>query len=317
MADSLKTCIRCGQDCSGKPRVKNAQGRYTCRACLKPEEAARMGQRATVAAVAAPSAPGPAPEPDDAIPLDLADVESAAPAAAALCPSCRSSIPYGAMVCVQCGFHVASGKQFKTRAGDHLPEDPTIPDRAPARAKCPKCGYDLKGLKKPRCPECGTAVLPKDPKEKARDLSRETARWAYLKPLIQFAVGFAISMTVLAARGHPEGIPAFAISYAIQVPIGCIAFFLCCLLWMGFDAPMHLTALRLAGVYALVDAATLVLGFLPVPLVPVLLILFLYVGLMAESLDLEIVDAVIVGLLTFFLKMGVVLVLAAVVFAHS
>ena len=28
-----KICIRCGLDCSNRPRTKDLQGRYTCRDC--------------------------------------------------------------------------------------------------------------------------------------------------------------------------------------------------------------------------------------------------------------------------------------------
>jgi hypothetical protein len=199
-----------------------------------------------------------------------------------------------------CGFDTAKGKQIGTTLGV---EEPDVPKGKPASGKCVKCGYNLRGLKDPRCPECGHFSTPNDIKERMRLTSKQTARAAYMKPIIQFAAGALVLSFVAAGSENPGW---FAIIYtvklAIGVPIGVLAFFLCCLLWMGFDAPMHLTALRLAGIYAVVDAVGAVLGLLPIPLVPFLLTMALYIGMLAESLELDLQDAILVGLVTWFIK---------------
>src|SRR5258708_4962588 len=43
---SAKVCIKCGSDCSGKPRTKDAQGRYTCKACLDAAQHKAAGANA-------------------------------------------------------------------------------------------------------------------------------------------------------------------------------------------------------------------------------------------------------------------------------
>jgi hypothetical protein len=71
-------------------------------------------------------------------------------------------------------------------------------------------------------------------------------------------IGTTILLVVIFTSDEPRGYGIFyGLQLAIGVPIGVVAFFLCCLLWMGFDAPMHLTALRLVGVYALTDGLVL------------------------------------------------------------
>jgi hypothetical protein len=218
----------------------------------------------------------------------------------AVCPQCQSSIPFGASLCIQCGFDTAKGKTLSTAVGI---EEPDTPKGTPASGKCVKCGYSLRGLKSPRCPECGHLSTPMDIKERMRATSRQTARWAYLKPLIHFAIGILILSFIAAGSDEPAKLAAgYTINMVVGIAIGVLAFFLCCLIWMGFDAPMHLTAIRLAGVYALTDAAAALLSFLPLLLISWMITLALYIGLLAESLELDLQDAVLVGLVTWFIK---------------
>lgn len=300
-----KICTRCGQDCSNKPRTKDAQGRYTCRACYDAMMA-KAAARQPVAATAT-TEPDPLPFADDPLPADL--LEEAAPAAGLqICPSCQSSMPHGAPICVQCGFDTRAGKQLGTALGV-VQEETAVPPRG---GKCGKCGYSLKGLKEKRCPECGTLIGRLTDRERRNRENAETVKWAYLKPVIQFGVGILGIMLYLTAMGEPDRILFHLVSYAIEVPIGVVVFLLCCAMWIGFDAPIHLIALRLAGVYALTNLTSVVVGLVPIWFVGRTIVLAVYIGMLAESLDLEIQDAVIVGLLTFLVK---VLIVAAIVVA--
>lgn len=274
-----KVCILCGADCSKRPRVKDAQGRYSCKECL---------DRHTQAA------PPPA---DDLIPGDLLAIEASAAPAAGLqvCPNCQSSMPHGAPICIQCGFDSRKNAIINTNQSVERA-------RPGGRGKCPECGYSLKGLKHNKCPECGTLVLRQTERDKARYDSDRIARMTYIKPLLQFGIGALIISFYFLFHNDGEGLAKYFLSYAIQVPIGVAGFFLCCMLWMGFDAPMHITALRLAGVYALVDMTiVLLLVVLPIQFVGIIA-LVVYVGLLAESLELDLQDAIIVGLVTFLIR---------------
>jgi Double zinc ribbon len=316
MPETVKLCSRCGQDCSTRPRIKDPKGRYTCRACLSADEQAALSAPAKAAAVpvaAVAAKPAPAPEPRAARPAPpVIEEPEGTEIAAPTCPSCQSSVPHGAALCVQCGYNLATGTRAATRKGT---DDDDLPDRAPPRKKCPKCGYDLKGLKKPRCPECGTVITPRDREEIRKQTSKDIARWAYLKPVIQFVIGAAIIAGVCIGVGHPEMMITYAIKYAVFVPVGVLAFFLMCLLMIGFDAPMHLTALRLAGIYAVTDATGAVLSFLPIA--GGLITLVVYIGLLMESLDMELGEAIIFGLVSFGLKIAIAATIIAAIVAAN
>ncbi len=53
-AGSAKTCVHCKQDCSNRPRVRDAQGQYACKDCLTKK--GLLNADGTVKAQAAPTA---------------------------------------------------------------------------------------------------------------------------------------------------------------------------------------------------------------------------------------------------------------------
>lgn len=96
-----KICIKCAQDCSTKPRTKDSQGRYTCKAC----------------ADAAPAPKRPAsPKPAAAIPADddaamMAALMADSPAdLTENCPSCGSGLVPGSVLCTICGYNKETGR---------------------------------------------------------------------------------------------------------------------------------------------------------------------------------------------------------------
>lgn len=283
-----KICVRCRRDCSTRPRLKDAAGRYICQECLDREQAAKA---------AAGPPPGGAPEPaePEIIPLEgeATGIAVAGAAGARECPNCTMFLSAGAVICSRCGFNTSTGKVFGTDT------------RASRGQACLHCGYSLAGLKTPRCPECGALNTPAERRRASEaKAARDTVRIAYVKPLIMFAVGFIISASVLGTvEDDWWALVAYLIKYAIYVPTGVLGFFVCCYLWLGFDAPLHLTALRLAAVYAVTDAVGSMLWFLPIPFLAMVIALFVYVGLLADMLELELGDAVIVGFVTFVIRL--------------
>ncbi len=308
-----KTCIRCGQDCSGKPRTKDPQGRYTCRECYDKALAARAQAtevKPARAAVAVPAG-GPAaaservpdPEPADGVfglEDDAAGLGAIAAAQPKECTNCGLFLPQATIICTRCGLNTQTGKVLGTQkvAGEGR--------------QCIKCGYSLQGLKGTKCPECGTVNFVQTKEEKRREqdrkASRAVARNAYLKPIIVFIVGLAAMVGLFTMLGaSTEGaLVSLLMKYAIFVPIGVVVYFICCLLWMGFDAPMHLSALRLAAAFAVTDAISLpamLLGFLFGPIV-----LICAMGLILRDLmDLDIQDAIILAVILVVVQVAVVI----------
>src|SRR5687767_5805423 len=82
-----KICCACGQDISGKPRVKDAEGSYYCQPCFKAFQ---------------PTPAPPAPAPQRLPPA----------AGAAACPKCGASVEATAAFCARCGTHLPKGAVF-------------------------------------------------------------------------------------------------------------------------------------------------------------------------------------------------------------
>lgn len=298
-----KICIVCGQDCSDRPRVKDAAGRYCCKAC----EAARAAARAPSVAVPAPAS-APAEEGDayDLMPEGLLG-DGPAP-----CPECGQPILAGSVVCLHCGFDTQKGFKHQVGTGVDDPDDlSSLPVKGkPAAAKCPDCGYDLAGLKTPRCPECGKLVLKKSLRETFAEDSRRAARDAWQKPLIMIGVGLA-GVATWQLIADPTGRKLFIslLNIGVQVPIGLTVYFLCCLAWIGFDMPWRYITLRLIAVYAVTSLVKLPVDHIPVGMVRLGIMVIVYIGLLMDMLDLDVQDAAIVAVATVIANLFIVLTL--------
>jgi hypothetical protein len=128
---SGKVCVHCGVNCEGRPRVKDADGRYACKACFDRIAAGDQSNAAATAPVVkvvanarAPAAVGsnrPATSPsvaqvdDDA--MDLSALVSAEKQASEnvhyaemqRCPHCNAVAPAGSRICTGCGFDTQTG----------------------------------------------------------------------------------------------------------------------------------------------------------------------------------------------------------------
>ncbi len=302
-----KVCVRCGTDCAGKPRVKDQHGRYTCQPCVNQLKAARPAQAAATPSLHAPEPTTPEPEGFDV--FDLAP-EPSSPKTSP-CGNCGRPVSEQAVVCVGCGFSKQLGRVLTP---DDAPKSEDLPRGK--RIQCKKCGYDLRGLKTAKCPECGTMNAVPSRRERDREDSAKVARDAYLQPALMFIIGALISTITYAAYvSHMGGNPAvgamgYLVYLGVSVPIGVIVYWTCCLVWIGFDAPIHLIALRLAGIYAVTDVGYGLFAFVPLPWwAENGVVGFIYIGLLQHFLDMDLEDAVIVGLLTFIVKAVAVLVI--------
>jgi hypothetical protein len=98
-----KTCVVCGADCDGKPRVKDPKGRYYCKACHESLSEKVGSSRPDEIDLTAPRpSPRTAPRPGHDVdtsdePADIAGLAALAAAAPAAipstlaCPACQTS----------------------------------------------------------------------------------------------------------------------------------------------------------------------------------------------------------------------------------
>ncbi len=283
-----KICAVCGEDCSDRPRVKDKAGRYYCKPC-EAKAAARSGFAAVAASAGTTATTMLAADGvDDIIPIEDAHV-----AVEKACPVCMLRISADAVVCVHCGYDERKGIQSSTlvegkRAGDGR-----------VRLPCAKCGYDLTGLHAPRCPECGTIVGTTHRERIDSTVSRDVARQEYTKPIVMFAVGTLATLGYFVLTGRPLAIVPYLIGTAMALPVGMIVLWLCCLGWIGFNAPFHLNALRLMGIYAVVGFVLVATSWLPYRFIWLGVSGMIYAWLLAEMMDMDRSDGAIVALLTF------------------
>ena len=105
MGNALKICVICGEDCAGRPRIKDPKGRYYHRECHEQARERAAARRAAVD-------PDPPQRVDSSDPMGLLDSvleESAPPPVAAGCPSCGRALSADDVVCTNCGFNMQSG----------------------------------------------------------------------------------------------------------------------------------------------------------------------------------------------------------------
>lgn len=205
--------------------------------------------------------------------VDFALLDEVCEAAVAPCPGCAQPLPGTAVVCCVCGWH-------RGRAGSLATTVHGLPSDVPARSA--------------RKQDAGPSVAS-----------------MYLTPIVMFVLGAGLVAGLIAHFNGPAAAQTYLLGYALMVPIGLAVFLGCCALWIGFDAPLHVTAIRLAGIYAVVDAVSLI------PIVGWLVGIITYVLLLSEMLEIDTTDACAVAILTFLVKILILGTLMALVIAGS
>lgn len=269
-----KLCVYCGEDCSQKPRQRDPEGRYACNECV---ERARTEQAMSVQSATAD--------------MDVPAGVSLTPAEVAALEA--NTIPIAPVVA----------------------PPPRVPPRElpPALATCPKCGYVLGGLKVPRCPECGTTVTKESVREMRLEEDRAaTARAFWLKPMLMLTIGVGIMCAISIADGGGTALALYGVKFVANLAVGVLVFWICSHIWIGFDEPFRWVAFRIAGIYAVMDVLWYLRGLLPIPFIfPALVLLAIYVHLLMSELDIDLQDAILVGIVTFVAKLMLVFAMVA------
>lgn len=276
-----KICVRCGQDCADRPRVKDVRGRYLCKTCD----------------LRGPNAALDPPAGDDLNPIDFEPSElpdsSHRP-----CMGCAIPLQPGAVICMACGTNQATGHP------SGAPVTGEVRSGKPARA-CSKCGYDLAGLKTPKCPECGTLNLKR---RRGLELDREAAekayKWEYIKPLAILGVCASIDAAILVTNYRGMELLGAALIVLARAPVGILAYFVCAFVWLGFEDTFRLTVFKLLGVFAAVSLATTLSLLIPFGFYRLSISFFVQVWMLADLMDMEYSDAAFVSAITSVAMIG-------------
>lgn len=303
-----KVCVVCKVDLAGKPRTKDAKGRYFCPACLTRAKQAAAAKRARVATPVVASVRD-ADEPD----LSLIREDPAGPVVfrqQAVCPKCETPVVGAAAICTNCGFNRATGASVVTAVagkGPGIREETTVILKKDG--SCGKCGYDLRRGKSMRCPECGTVNRVSGKKDQYAEDSRRVARMAYIKPAAIFLVSVPITAGILTGVLHlgPAQLAGAAMLLGAAYLVELVIYFLCTITFVGVDEPFHLMALRLLAVCGLTNVAWALVDPVPVFIVKFGVPALTHVLSLMALMEIDYEDAWIVALLTLLGWFGVLL----------
>src|ERR1043165_1981943 len=104
--------------------------------------------------------------------------------------------------------------------------------------------------------------------EQERAQSEHEARMEYIKPAGMFVVGFAVKTISLLNSGDDEFSGAmlfavYAVIFGITLLAGVAGLWVASKLWLGGAGSLGLCVLRLAGIYAMVDALSVFTSGIP------------------------------------------------------
>ena len=223
MSDS--TCAKCGGAfAEGAKRFRDKRGRSFCAACAE--------------VLRKPRASEPAPEGDGYALADEPKIVGGASSGVGpmrdltACPSCGGAMIRSDIICTKCGFNRESGR----RAGASGDESGDQPRPAPKRRK---------------------------PATVRDDVLREH-RNAYVKPAVATAICLPIAMAIWSGVGQPAGmVVRQLVVFAVMYIAALVVWFVCSVLWIGFDEPMGMEAVRLGAVCAMTEIARAALSPLP------------------------------------------------------
>ncbi len=215
------------------------------------------------------------------------------------CPACDRPLDTDSVICVNCGYDKRKGFTPGTGLGASAQKSGSL--------TCNHCGYDLRGLKLRRCPECGKVPSAQHWRDWNKALGRDVVRKAWLVPGAIFAVCVLGTIAGLLLTGNARSVLPFSVFMGVYVLAGLIANFILCAVWSGFDAPMSLTALRLGAVGSLYIALQLLTAAVLPPSILLLIIPIMSATVLAlVLLDLEPVEALVLTILTGAIAFGLV-----------
>lgn len=163
---------------------------------------------------------------------------------------------------------------------------------------CPQCKYDIRNLAGDTCPECGISLLAAIRKQERKSRARGDLKRAYVQSMASMVLAFGLMAGMLLLMERIDDLTLYLIKYTVFVPLGLVVFAACSAIWIGFDQPFGITAIRLAAIYAIADAVGVAVKVLPIPLVQFIIPSLVYIGLLIKWLELDTQDAVILAVVT-------------------
>lgn len=141
-----------------------------------------------------------------------------------------------APVCANCGYDERKGFDSGRGVGASATRGGVL--------TCHKCGYDLRGLRDRKCPECGTVVSRLDSMQRLRE--KEERQYLLVHstvPIIGSGIGLLLMIIVLISTGNTRPEAAW-----VRIPIMLYSavglYWVISASWLGIDAPPKIFTLR-------------------------------------------------------------------------
>lgn len=306
-------CFRCGLAADGGV---DAKGRATCAACLEKAQPAPASPRNAPSPAPACAACGydltglsssqcpecGAPVPEAPVakeptpPRRSASAQSRRPrvvqtyevlegeagsATRAPCPCCHAAMKPGEVRCSHCGTLPAV---YTVIAETGSARTLAIP--------CRECGYDLRGLPKPICPECGAVGSQSPPDEDRETLSAQELASEVRRPLLISVVSTVSLLGLLLLTQSPAVAGKALLALPFQVLLASVGFWFSSA-WISQDPPMWLVLVRMLAIVpsSLIVPAILAATGLPAAAwVGSVLGLIVFWFMVAELFDLDFND---------------------------
>lgn len=185
---------------------------------------------------------------------------------------------------------VAPGVVFTPQGAVAVSKDQA---RLRKEAACPDCGYSIVGLTSERCPECGVELIPALRAAARRAKQREGLVREYTVAGVALGIAVLALSAITTLAVGPIGIPFMLLQLVVLTPLAFVAYLICCTLWIGFDMPLGITALRLAATFSW-TFFTWILSLMIFPYVPIVGLIFTVVvlfSLLKNWLEIESLDA--------------------------
>ena len=293
-SQAIKRCVRCGTDVSGARRVKDKRGRYLCGSCYDEAVADRRDAKEAAGVAQSASVAMPLALDDEMLDAEalLAEESSAGPlelVQGLACPGCSAALTPEAAICVSCGYNVREGKAHKTRKGREQSAD-----EVNARLKASRAA---------------------DRSAKRREQSRVEYTKAGAWCLGSLVVSLFVTASLTDGPDAGMAIAEHLISFGIGVVFATGVYFACCLLWIGFDQPWPLIALKMGAVHAILALLAIPLAFLSI--IGSVIQFIAYTTLLQHFMDLELQDALILAVLTALAAVLAVVVVVSVLLSQG
>jgi len=245
------------------------------------------------------SKPTGAHEPPSDAPLEIApEFLQTFPAigdATSSCPACKAPMSRDAQVCIPCGYDRRIGFRFNKRrdAQDKARDGARAVDD---RATCPRCGYDLRGLKTTTCPECGESETGRGSELRRAARNRKQELQLLTTPLIVLGISLLLLISPFYLAYQSGFLGPALVSYSGELVGGATGYMLITAFLGRFPHTMLQTLVRVAAVLCGSSVVYIALSVAIPGLLAFLLVIILSVPLLIWLLDVEWLDGFLTAL---------------------